>query len=367
MGNYTSATTSTDNASDVRLYTEIRPEQWPIIYSPEYDISFAGLERLHPFDSCKWSKVYRFLLESGMVTKETITEPLEVTREELLEVHTPQYLDSLNSSSTVAAVVEIPPAAIIPNVLLRNRVLRPFRFHTGGTVLAGKLAKERGWAINIGGGFHHSYGEQGGGFCVYADITLSVKLMLEKLGISKVMIVDLDAHQGNGHERDFWNDERVYIMDMYNKWIYPGDHQAKAAIKKKIELDINTQDEEYLECLRSELPAALEEFIPDMIVYNAGTDILVGDALGRLNVTPEGVIERDEIVFREAKRRNIPIFMVTSGGYQRTNARVIADSILNLRAKKLISAPNEDPHIVEQLRVEGITLEDQGVGGVNEE
>ena len=87
--------------------------------------------------------------------------------------------------------------------------------------MSAKLAKERGWAINVGGGFHHCSAEKGGGFCAYADISLCIHFALVRLNISRVMIIDLDAHQGNGHETDFAYDSRVYILDMYNPGIYP--------------------------------------------------------------------------------------------------------------------------------------------------
>jgi hypothetical protein len=91
----------------------------------------------------------------------------------------------------------------------------------GGTVLSAKLAKDKGWAINLGGGFHHCCSNEGGGFCAYADITLTIQFAFERLGISRVMIIDLDAHQGNGHEHDFMNNKSIYILDMYNSDIYP--------------------------------------------------------------------------------------------------------------------------------------------------
>jgi histone deacetylase 11 len=258
----------------------------------------------------------------------------------------------------VAMVVEVPPVAILPNFVVQNKLLRPFRFQTAGTIMAGKLAMERGWAINIGGGFHHCSSNSGGGFCAYADITLAVKYMFNHIdGVRKAMIVDFDAHQGNGHERDFLGDERVFILDMYNRLIYPGDNFAKQAIKRKVELNHHTTDQVYLENIRRHLPAVLDEFDPDVVVYNAGTDILEGDRLGNLDITPEGVIERDRLVFTEVrKKRGKPIFMLTSGGYQRNNARVIADSILGLHREKLISNPLEDSHITSELREQGASL-----------
>jgi histone deacetylase 11 len=101
------------------------------------------------------------------------------------------------------------------------------RYQTGGTILAALLALDRQYAINIGGGFHHASANSGSGFCVYADITLAIQFLFLKALIEKAMIIDLDAHQGNGHELDFLDDNRVYIFDMFNYQIFPNDFRAK--------------------------------------------------------------------------------------------------------------------------------------------
>jgi len=243
----------------------------------------------------------------------------------------------LQWSANVAAITEVPPVALLPNFLVQRKVLKPFRFHTGGTILAAKLAMERGWAINIGGGFHHCSANKGGGFCAYADITLAIRFLVDRHDLKKAMIIDLDAHQGNGHERDFMDNSNVYILDVYNRGIYPHDGFAKRAIKRKVELGFYTEDTEYLHLVRKHVEGALNEFTPDIVVYNAGTDILDGDPLGCLSISPQGIIERDQIVFQKCRTRGIPVMMVTSGGYQKTTARIIADSVLNLRALSLIT------------------------------
>ncbi|KAG8127850.1 putative Histone deacetylase 11 protein [Naja naja] len=263
-----------------------------------YNISFLGLEKLHPFDAGKWGKIIHFLKEAKLITDDLIVQAQEATEEDLLVVHTRHYLNRLKWSFVVATITEIPPVLFMPNFLVQRKVLRPLRTQTGGTIMAGKLAIERGWAINIGGGFHHCSSDRGGGFCAYADITLTIRFLFERVeGVSRATIIDLDAHQGNGHERDFLEDRRVYIMDVYNRYIYPGDGLAKRAIKRRVELDWGTEDTEYLQ---------------------------------------KGIIERDEIVFRAARKHRIPILMVTSGGYQKRTARIIADSLLNLHHLGLI-------------------------------
>ncbi|XP_053725237.1 histone deacetylase 11 [Synchiropus splendidus] len=321
------------------LYSSIPASCLPIVYHPDYNITFMGLEKLHPFDAGKWGKVIHFLKEEQFITDGSIVQAREATEADLLVVHTKRYLSKLKWSMVVATITEIPPLVFLPNFLVQRKVLRPLRTQTGGTIMAGKLAVDRGWAINVGGGFHHCSSDKGGGFCAYADITLTIKFLFERVeGISKATIIDLDAHQGNGHERDFLDDHRVFILDMYNRYIYPNDRYAKRAIKRKVELDWGTEDAEYLQKVELHTQGALNEVRPDIIVYNAGTDILDGDPLGGLSISPQGIVRRDEIVFRAARQRGIPIVMVTSGGYQKQTARIIADSILNLQHQGLIGS-----------------------------
>ncbi|KAH9327152.1 hypothetical protein KI387_007330, partial [Taxus chinensis] len=225
----------------------------PVIYSSSYDISFMGLEKLHPFDSSKWGRICKFLISEGTLDRNGLVEPNEASKDDLLVVHPERYLDSLKTSSNVSFIIEVPPVALLPNFIVQRRVLQPFRKQVGGTVLAGKLAKERGWAINIGGGFHHCSRNKGGGFCVYADISLCIQFAFIQLGISRVIIIDLDAHQGNGHEMDFAHDERVYVLDMYNSEIYPQDFAARQYIQQRVELLSGASTKEYLERLDKEL------------------------------------------------------------------------------------------------------------------
>ncbi|KAK2534437.1 Hdac11 [Columba livia] len=352
------------------LYEDPPAACWPIVYSPDYNITFVGLEKLHPFDAGKWGKVINFLKameynansyfspvsEEKLIADDLIVQAREATDEDLLVVHTRRYLNKLKWSFVVATITEIPPVAFLPNFVVQRKVLRPLRTQTGGTIMAGKLAVDRGWAINVGGGFHHCSSDKGGGFCAYADITLAIKFLFERVqGVSKATIIDLDAHQGNGHERDFMDDHRVYIMDVYNRYIYPGDGFAKRAIKRKVELEWGTEDTEYLQKVHTHVEGALNELKPDIIVYNAGTDILDGDPLGGLAVSPQGIVKRDEVVFKAARRRRIPILMVTSGGYQKRTARIIADSILNLHSlglidKELAASGAGNPKVEQMIR-----------------
>ncbi|KAI5648023.1 hypothetical protein M9H77_34028 [Catharanthus roseus] len=328
-----------------KLYFDVQPSKVPVIYSPSYDIAFLGIEKLHPFDSSKWGRICHFLAADGVLEKKRIVEPLEASKDDLRVVHSDTYLNSLNSSTNVSIIVEVPPVALLPNCLVQMKVLSPFRKQVGGSILAAKLATEQGWAINVGGGFHHCSAEKGGGFCVYADISLCIHFAFVRLKLSRVMIIDLDAHQGNGHEKDFSNDRRVYILDMYNPDIYPFDYEARRYIDQKVEVPTGTSTSDYLSKLDKALQVASNNFDPELIVYNAGTDILEGDPLGRLKISPEGIALRDEKVFRFARERSIPLIMLTSGGYMKSSARVIADSIKNLSNKSLIKLQNSSENI----------------------
>lgn len=306
----------------------------PVIYSDEYNISFYGLEALHPFDSKKYGKVHDYLIERNLLTADQFIEPGAPSREDLLIVHPESYLNALEQSSVVAEYAEMGILSYFPSNLTKRKILKPMLYATGGTILAGQLAVRKGWAINLGGGYHHASAKEGGGFCIYADITLSIRyLMKHNPLISKVMIIDLDAHQGNGHERDFLNNDSVFIVDVYNKDIYPGDLEAKKAIDLKVEVPSGIDDIKYINLLEFHLNEAFELFDPDIIYYNAGTDILEGDPLGRMKLSKIGIQMRDEMVFRYAFERQIPIVMLLSGGYQKTNYEVIGKSIANLKKK----------------------------------
>ncbi|KAI4964004.1 hypothetical protein ZWY2020_008498 [Hordeum vulgare] len=310
-----------------KLYFDVPGSKAPVVYSTAYDIAFLGIEKMHPFDSSKWGRICRFLTKEGHLEKNRVVEPLEASQEDLLVVHTEAYLNSLRSSFRVAAIVEVPPLTLIPNWLVQQRLLylrKQLNLHL------------RGWAINVGGGFHHCSAEEGGGFW-------RTLIFRSAFSLRSVMIIDLDAHQGNGYEKDFANDGRVYILDMYNAGIYPFDYAAKRYIDQKIELVSGTETDDYLDQLDKALKVAQTRFQPQLIIYNAGTDILDGDPLGNLKIIPEGVVIRDEKVFKFAKDQNIPLVMMTSGGYMKSSARVIADSITNLSQKDLIqlgSQPN---------------------------
>ena len=300
----------------------------PIIFSKRYDITLMGLQKLHPFDSEKYGKVYRHLVDK--LGDGVFYTPERVSESDLSSVHTESYLASLRQSRNVAIIAEMDLLSLAPNFLLQTRLLNPMRYATGGTILGGELALEYGWAINLSGGYHHAKRDSGGGFCYFADIPIAAYRLWEQNPDLSIMVIDLDAHQGNGHEAVFKDDPRVHIFDVYNEEIYPNDSEAKQYIDFHYPLRSRIGDDDYLSLIETEIEKALVQAEPELIIYNAGTDIFIEDPLGGMSISKAGVIKRDEIVFRLAFERNIPIVMVLSGGYTKNSTALIGESIVNI-------------------------------------
>jgi histone deacetylase 11 len=156
-------------------------KKFSIIFHEKYDISFLGMENLHPFDSKKYGKVFKNLQRSLSLKKEQFYKPSELNPKDLELVHSKEYLNSLNHSKTIANIAEIPPLKFLPNFALKSFVLTPMKYATSGTVLGAQLALQYGWAINLSGGYHHAKANSGEGFCVFADIPLVVHKLLQKI------------------------------------------------------------------------------------------------------------------------------------------------------------------------------------------
>ena len=316
-----------------------RPGELKIVYSPHYNISFFGIEWLHPFDSRKYGRAWRLLRRQfgTALFRHHIDVDRPASNEELSLVHTPEYLNALRSSPVIASALEIPLLGLLPGWLLAWRVLRPMRWAVRGSVIAARAALQNGAAINLSGGYHHAKPDQGEGFCVFSDIALIVQqLRREKLlqPADTIIYVDLDAHQGNGVCHQFLSDERVLIFDMYNGDIYPrSDFQARDRINSNVPLPCDCPAHEYLEALRQRLPpflAAQAGATPRLAIYNAGTDVFVGDQLGGLCLSGDDILNRDLFVIQQLRQHRIPFVMLLSGGYSRQSHRLVANTVARL-------------------------------------
>ena len=302
----------------------------PIIFSKRYDISVLGLQKLHPFDSEKYGKIYHYLRQRLGKNAADFYAPEMVSDEDLTLVHSRAYLSSLRYSSNIAPIVGLELVAWAPNPILQNRLLNPMRYATGGTILGCELALKYGWAINLSGGYHHAKAESGGGFCFFADIPIAVYKLFKQQPDLSILIIDLDAHQGNGYQAIFKDDPRIHMLDVYNAQIYPADFEARRYIKFEYPLQPYIEDQPYLALITTETERAIAAVKPDLIIYNAGSDIFVEDPLGGFNISKAGLIQRDEIVFSLALRFEVPIVMLLSGGYSKQSAAIIGESIENL-------------------------------------
>lgn len=302
----------------------------PLIYSSRYNITAFGLERWHPFDSLKFQRIHDRLIRQGLRRKEDFIAPQSCTRRELLRVHSPEYLRSLRHRRELARIFELRPISYLPAWLTDWRVLRPMRWATGGTLLACRLALERGLAINLGGGYHHASGTSGGGFCIYADVPLALAVLHEEGRLRSALVVDTDAHQGNGTADAIRSWTWTHLLDFFEDDIYP---YRKAQEEMPVPLSPLMIGFTYLEILAEHLPKALERVRPDVVVYNAGSDVLADDPLSLLQLTPAEMAERDLYVVTQVRERGIPLAMVLSGGYGPASWETHARSIEGILAR----------------------------------
>ena len=299
----------------------------PVIYAPSYNPALQDIEGWHPLDFNKREKIFEAIRDALDLQDEHFYIPEEVAFEDLIRIHSVSYLKSLEDTSYIAKIFQIPELAAMPIAMLDDQLLRPMRIATGGTLKGVELALQYGWAINLSGGFHHAAGDRGEGFCFYSDLALAALKAKELCRGGEVLILDLDAHQGNGTSRALYDREGIVIMDVYNRDIYPGDSLAQKRVDYNVPLPSGTSDDEYLPLVQQTLQEILESRDIRCIIYNAGADIAHSDLLGKLQVSHEGVLRRDDMVFTMARDFEIPCLAVLSGAYGPHAAEVISNSL----------------------------------------
>ena len=216
---------------------------------------------------------------------------------------------------------------------LVDSVVRRSLIATGGTVLASKLAIDNGIACNTAGGSHHANFDGGAGYCVFNDVAVAAQYLLDRKLAHKILIVDLDVHQGNGNSDIFRNNPKVFTFSMHSKSNYP----AKKSISDlDIELKSNMEDKEYLDILKLNLSQLNKEKF-DFVFYIAGVDIHFNDRLGKLKISDDGIKERDELVTENFYSRNVPLCGVLGGGYNKDFEKLVElHSLLHKSCGKLI-------------------------------
>ena len=254
------------------------------------------------------------LLHEGSFTESNFFHSSPVQDELILKVHTKEYLNKLKTLSLSKREQRV--AGFPLDAALVQRELEI----TQGTVSGVDFALEFGASANIAGGTHHAYPSHGEGFCLLNDIAIASHYALNHTKTKKVLVVDLDVHQGNGTAFIFKEDSRVFTFSMHGAKNYPL-HKEKSDLD--IGLDDDTDDNTYLKILRETLPKLIDSEKPDLIFYLAGVDVLKTDKLGRLALTMDGCKTRDEIVFEEIHKHEIPVVFNMGGGYSERLATIV--------------------------------------------
>lgn len=273
-----------------------------LIYSDKYIVDIGA----HVFPTQKYRLLYQLLTEQGLFKKEDFIFASQATDEEILLVHTKSYLEKLEKGKLSLEDIlklELPYSKELVEASL---------ICAKGTILTCQYALKDGICVHIGGGFHHAFSDHGEGFCVFNDIAIGIRSLQKNKLIKKAAVIDCDLHQGNGTADIFSKDDDVFTFSIHQENNYP-------AIKPPSDIDVGLwdgcEDKEYLNHLEKRLSNIIAEFKPELIVYVAGADPYEKDQLGGLAITMEGLRQRDEIVFNNAKRNNIPVAVVLAGGY----------------------------------------------------
>ncbi|XP_054258213.1 uncharacterized protein SYNPCC7002_A1628-like [Macrosteles quadrilineatus] len=278
----------------------------PIVHHHGY---VCDLPPNHRFPMAKFHKVFDFLLRDWIVNRDRQhIEPCQITADEAANVHTKEYVDKFFNGKTNSN--EQRATGFVWSQGLASRV----RYETGGTLLAAKLALDRGLSSSTAGGTHHAFPDRGAGFCLINDLAVTAQYLIDTKAVNKVLIVDLDVHQGDGTSFIFEKSENVFTFDMHCGKNFPFRKQKS---DYDIPLDVNLEDVDYLKILQDHLPNILDSFRPELVLFDAGVDPHKDDELGKLQLTDDGLFKRDEYVLEQVIKRGISVATVIGGGYSR--------------------------------------------------
>ena len=291
-------------------------------YSPSYDLP---LPEGHPFPMVKFPLAYEMLRDGGILSEHEVTLVEPAARAHLERVHTPDYLDRLargELSSREATILGLPPS---PALFVRCAR------EVEGTRLAVRAALVDGCAANLAGGTHHAFADRGEGFCVLNDVAVAVRdLQTEQPGL-RFMVVDTDAHQGNGTHALLGSDPHVFTYSIHVAANYPS---RKVPGSLDVGLERFAAGAAYLDALRHSLPDAVASFRPDLAIWLSGADPHQNDRFGQMQLTVRDMAERDAFVLSLFQARGVPVAVLYGGGYNRelaNTARLHRNSVAAAR------------------------------------
>ncbi|WP_154854800.1 histone deacetylase family protein [Cyclobacterium xiamenense] len=272
------------------------------------------LPKGHRFPMEKYELVPEQLLYEGTLSAANFFEPEKADEQWITAVHDPAYVDRLKNQDLSRA--EIRRTGFPLSQALVDRELHIMQ----GSVMAARYALEFGIGMNIAGGTHHAFADKGEGFCLLNDIAIAANYLIAAQGIEKVLVVDLDVHQGNGTAALFAGRPEVFTFSMHGAHNYP---LHKETSDLDIALQDRTDDATYLELLADQLPRLMDAEAPDFIIYQCGVDVLASDKLGRLGLSLAGCKERDRLVLQSARTNDVPIMCCMGGGYSESLRDII--------------------------------------------
>jgi acetoin utilization deacetylase AcuC-like enzyme len=275
----------------------------PVTYHDDYVVP---LPENHRFPMDKFRRLYYLLLKDGVISPATVFRPELPPLDWLELVHTPAYVSAyLDGTLDAKAQRRI---GLPWSIALARRT----QIALSGTVLAAKLALEKGIAANTAGGTHHAFPDYGSGFCIFNDLAVTARVLQKEGLVDRVFILDLDVHQGDGTAYIFQNDESVFTFSMHCETNFPNVKQSSDC---DVPLKVGMEDEEYLITLSDYLPDLLSAFKPDIVLYDAGVDTHADDRLGKLNLTDSGLFRRDMQVLTTCTQMGYPVACTIGGGY----------------------------------------------------
>ena len=264
------------------------------------------LPKGHRFPMEKYDLLPRQLLYEGTCSRENFFEPVYASEKAILAVHKKGYFQSLKDQTLDRKAVMAIGFPLSRQLVDREQII------VGGTIRASEYALEHGIGLNVAGGTHHAYTNRGEGFCLLNDQAVAARYLQEDTAVEKILIIDLDVHQGNGTAEIFQDDPSVFTFSMHGEKNYPF---KKEASDLDIELPSGTKDDQYLGILKDRLPELIEQEAPDFIFFQSGVDILSTDKLGKLSCTVKGCKERDRFVLQTCHDLEIPVECSMGGGY----------------------------------------------------
>ncbi len=274
-----------------------------IAWSEEYH---HPLPKNHRFPMEKYSLIPEQLIYEGTVSKANFFKPKPLSEKDVLAVHFDSYWEKLKNLKLSKSEQRKTGFPLSAELVQRELII------TQGTLDCAKYALKFGCAFNVAGGTHHAYRDRGEGFCLLNDVAVASQHLLNYGIIKKILVVDLDVHQGNGTAKIFENEDRVFTFSIHGEKNYP---MKKEVSDLDIELADGTGDREYLKTLKENLPKLVDSVQPEIIFYQSGVDILSTDKLGRLGLSKEGCRQRDKLVFETARKEGLPIVVTMGGGY----------------------------------------------------